>query len=81
MEGGIAFRLGSASTAMMVPADPTYVFIAHIDKGGAINFKPDCGANVSMTADNSLSGDISTIVSNVTTVYKDEQTWQSSQKK
>jgi hypothetical protein len=64
-----------------VIADPAYVFVANLNKGGAINFKPDCGANVSMDADNSLSADISAIVSNTTSVYKAEQTWSSSQKK
>jgi hypothetical protein len=66
-------------TLNTVIADPAYVFVANLNKGGAINFKPDCGANVSMDIDNSLSADISAIVSNTTSVYKAEQTWSSSQ--
>lgn len=56
-------------------ADPNYVSPALLTKGGAINFKPDCGANVSSTPDNSTSGILNASVTAAESIYKAEQTW------
>lgn len=64
-----------------VIADPDFVFTAKVKKGGVINFKPDCGANVSLTADASISAAINAAVTATQNIFKAEQTWASSQKK
>jgi hypothetical protein len=61
-------------------ADPGYVYIASVEKGGVINFKPDCGAIVSTTIDTSNVAAISAAVTNAENVYKAEQSWEASKK-
>jgi hypothetical protein len=68
-------------TVKTVVADPAYVFKAKVKNGGVITFKPDCGANVSMDADNSGAAAINAIVTATQNIYKAEQTWASSKKK
>ena len=65
----------------MTIADPLYVSVAYVKKGGAINFKPDCGANVSMDPDTSSAAILNAIVTQGEANYKAEAAWQSSQKK
>jgi hypothetical protein len=62
-------------------SDPNYVSIAAVKKGGAINFRADCGATVSTTVDSSNVAAISTAVTNTENIYKAEQTWESGQAK
>lgn len=62
-------------------ADPNYVSVAYVKKGGAINFKSDCGANVSMDPDTSSGAILNALVTQGENNYKAEQTWQNSQKK
>jgi hypothetical protein len=62
-------------------ADPNYVFVASVKKGGVITFKPDCGATVSITPDTSNVAAISAAVTNAENIYKAEQSWEASKKK
>jgi hypothetical protein len=64
-----------------VVADPKYVAIAYVRKGGAINFKADCGATVLMDADTSGGAILNSLVTAAQNIYKAEQTWASGQKK
>ena len=64
-----------------IVADPDYVYLAKVKKGGVINFKADCGANVSMTADHSYHATIDAIVNATLQIYRAEQTWSNNQKK
>jgi len=68
-------------TFKTVVADPAYVYEAKVKKGGVINFKADCGANVSLTADTSNAATINAIITATQNIYKAEQTWENSQKK
>jgi len=68
-------------TFQAVIADPDYVFEAKVKKGGVINFKPDCGANVSTTVDASDPAVINAIMTATQNIYKAEQTWATSQQK
>jgi hypothetical protein len=65
----------------IVVADPNYVSLAYVKKGGAINFKADCGANVSMDPDTSGAAVLNAVVTATENIYKAEQTWAGSQKK
>jgi len=62
-------------------ADPRFVAIAHLKKGGAVNFRPDCGANVSADPDASSGATLNAAVTSAESIYKAEQTWSGTQKK
>jgi hypothetical protein len=64
-----------------VAADSAFLTAADLKKGGVINFKADCGANVSMDVDSSAVADINAVVTASQNIYKAEQTWATSQKK
>jgi hypothetical protein len=63
-----------------IVADPEYVYYADVSKGGIINFKADCGANVSMAADTSVMAAINATVTTTQSIYKAEQTWEAGKK-
>jgi hypothetical protein len=56
-------------------ADPRFVSIANLKKGGVLNFRPDCGANVSSTPDASAAAILNATVTSAESIYKAEQTW------
>jgi hypothetical protein len=62
-------------------ADPRFVNTAQVKKGGVINFKSDCGANVSITPDTSTGPILNAVVTQGEAVYKAEQTWAGGSKK
>lgn len=63
----------------VIVADPNFVTRANLKKGGSINFKPDCGANVSISPDTSTGAILGQIVNATETIYSAEQTWKSTQ--
>lgn len=62
-------------------SDPRFVSIADVKKGGAVNFRPDCGANVSATPDASAAAILNATVTSAESIYKAQQTWAGTQKK
>ena len=60
-------------------ADPNFVTRAYLKKGGAINFKPDCGAHVATSPDTSTGAVLSQIVNATENIYGAEQIWKSTQ--
>ena len=62
-------------------ADPAYVMRADIKKGAVINFRPDCGATVSLTPDASGAAILNATVTATEAMYKAEQSWAAAQKK
>jgi len=62
-------------------ADPRFVNTAQVKKGGVINFKSDCGANVSTTPDTSAGPILNAVVTQGEAVYKAEQNWAGGSKK
>ena len=62
-------------------ADPRFVSIADVTKGGVVNFRPDCGANVTTAPDASAAAILNASVTSAESIYKAEQTWASAQKK
>jgi hypothetical protein len=61
-----------------VVADPDYVELADVRRGGVITFKPDCGAYVASAIDTSASADITATVSAAQTILAAEQAWKAS---
>lgn len=64
-----------------VVADPLYVNAAKVTKGSVINFRQDCGANVTTTPDASGAAVLNATVTATEGIYKAEQAWASAQKK
>ena len=62
-----------------VVADPAFVNVADVRKGGVITFKPDCGAYVSQSVDTSYGASINAAVSATQTIVAAEQAWKSGQ--
>lgn len=62
-------------------ADPDYVTVAELRKGGTVSFRPSCGANVSMDLDASTAATVNALVNSTVDLYKAEQTWENSRKK
>lgn len=61
-----------------ISAYPKIVKLAQIGKGGVINFRPDCGATVSMTPDTSSSAIINATATAAQTISKAQSDWKSS---
>lgn len=59
-------------------ADPEQVNTASLDKGGVINFKADCGANVSTTADTSNIATINAAMTAAKSIYDAQKAWKKS---
>lgn len=58
-----------------VVADPDFVNVADVRKGGVITFKPDCGAYVAAAVDTSAGADITAAVNAAQTILAAEQAW------
>ena len=64
-----------------VAADPDYVTVAELRKGGTVSFRPSCGAYVSMDLDASAGANLNALINSTVNLYKAEQTWENSRKK
>jgi hypothetical protein len=63
-----------------VVADPDHVNVALVTKGGVINFKTDCGANVTANTDTGNGALLNAVVTQVQNIYKAEQSYDAAQK-
>lgn len=65
----------SVLTYKLSIADPKFVSVANLQKGGSVNFKPDCGATISTNPDLSNAALLNATVTAAESIYKAEQTW------
>jgi hypothetical protein len=70
----------NAITLPATIADPDYVTVADMDKGGTITFKQDCGATVSLSPPSgNLATDLNAAAAATQTIYTAEQNWEKAQ--
>ena len=64
-----------------VVADPHFVTKAMVTKGGTLNFKPDCGVNLSLGVDTSTADTITASVKLVQDLYNAQKSYNAAKKK